>query len=110
MIHWYVYEEDVNARTIEVVDLLSHPYMKRELPAILEQCNGSKDEFAKLIRTALMYQYWARCEYEIILTGWPPPNPTRFKDLKIDIFDQVSMNWDAFIDYIWTHREEIGHD
>lgn len=110
MIHWYVYIENVNRQTIEVVDLFDGYYMSKECPKILEECGEDKEQFAKLLKDALMYQYWSRCEYEIILTGWPPPNKDRFRELKIDVFSQIRLNWDAFIDYVWAHREELRHE
>ena len=107
MIHWYVYTENVNRQRIEVVDLFDSHYMSKEVPTILRKCCDDKAVFSKLLKDVLMYQYWGRCEYEITLTGWPPPRKDMFKDLKVSVFDQLSLNWDAFIDYVWLHREEL---
>ena len=110
MIHWYVYEENFNKQRIEVVDLFDSHYMSKECPKILKKCGEDKSAFASGLKEALMYQYWSRCEYEIVLTGWPPPNKDSFKDMKISIYDQVTLNWDAFIDYVWANREELRHE
>lgn len=58
------------------------------------------DEFKKFILNNALYQFWARCEYEIIVTGWPQQK----KEKKIDVYDQIKMNIDVitkhFMDYI----------
>lgn len=37
------------------------------------------------------------------MTSWPPDTTGRFKDKKIDVYDQIQMNWDVFADYVWTN-------
>ena len=91
------------------------------------------EEFANYIRESLQYYYWSKCEYETIITSWPPYieseeldriNQEKEETLKagrkfyrtavntnvshkIDIYTQVMMNWDRFIDYIWTNKHLI---
>ena len=52
-----------------------------------------------------MYYFWSKCEWEIILSDWPPSDT--FCKEKIDVFDQVMLNWDIFVDYIWNNRQYI---
>lgn len=57
------------------------------------------------MKTDLMYYYWSKCEWEIILSHW-----SEHKDgpsYKIDVFDQIELNWDRFCDYVWEHRTEF---
>lgn len=35
------------------------------------------------------------------------PAKTRFRDEKIDVYDQVMKNWDVFIRYLWNNRTEL---
>ena len=37
-----------------------------------------------------MYQWWSRCEYEIIISDWPPSG----KEEKWDVYKQIEMNLD----------------
>jgi hypothetical protein len=30
-----------------------------------------------------------------------------FRDEKIDVYDQVRLNWDVFIDWLWENRKEL---
>jgi hypothetical protein len=81
----------------------------------------------------LQYYYWSKSEYETIITSWPPYvedeelnrlNSEKEKRIqetgkfyraavnlnvgyKIDIYTQVMMNWDRFIDYIWNNKHLI---
>lgn len=109
MIRWNVYIENFNRRCIEAADLFAgeHSYLRDVCRKALKKYKDDKEQFAEEVRRSLKYQYWGRCEYEIILTSWPPDNSGRFKDEKIDVYDQVLMNWFPFIEYIWSHRKEL---
>lgn len=48
------------------------------------------EEFKKFVRDEGMYQFWSRCEYEIILVDWPGQKVEK----KIDVWNQIEMNWD----------------
>ena len=48
-------------------------------------------EFKDFIKKKSMYQWWARCEYEIILSDWP----SQKIDEKWDVYKQVMMNLDV---------------
>jgi hypothetical protein len=49
------------------------------------------DEFKKFILDKSMYQFWARCEYECIVSGWP----VKKNEVKIDAYDQIKANIDV---------------
>jgi hypothetical protein len=91
------------------------------------------EEFANYTRNSLQYYYWAKCEYETVITSWPPYieneelnrlNKEKTEKIqkgenfyrvsvqlnvgyKIDIYTQVMMNWDRFINYIWNNKHLI---
>lgn len=51
------------------------------------------DELVELkLRHKCMYYFWSKCEYEVIVTGWPDTKTER----KIDIYQQLDANWDVF--------------
>ena len=49
------------------------------------------EEFKEFVRKESFYQFWSRCEYEIILVDWPCQ---KVED-KWDIHDQIMMNLDV---------------
>ncbi len=58
------------------------------------------DKFKKFIESESRYMYWARCQYEIIISDWPSQ---RYKD-KWDIHKQIMMNIDIITNLL---MEEI---
>lgn len=107
--HWNVFIEDFNLRKIVYYDVLAGDWVREHLAKILERSKGDKQHFASELMKMMRWQYWSRCEYEIVLTCWPPVStPDAFKDRKIDVFEQLWINWDQFVDYVWAHRAEFA--
>lgn len=52
----------------------------------------SFDEIKEWVRNRLQYQYWSRCQYEIVLYPWPSGKYDN--GYKIDIYEQCLMNLD----------------
>lgn len=48
------------------------------------------EEFKEFVKKESQYQFWARCEYEMICHGWP----VRKNDYKLDVHEQIMMNLD----------------
>ena len=44
------------------------------------------------LRHKCMYHFWSKCEYEVIVTGWPDTKTEK----KIDIYQQLDANWETF--------------
>jgi hypothetical protein len=92
---------NINAKKFEAYDVI--PYLVR---AYNEQVEKHKEfpndkywkvpvtfeEFKKFVQSESQYQFWSRCEYEIILSDWPPSNPP--VEEKWDVYDQIMMNLD----------------
>lgn len=53
------------------------------------------------LRHKCMYYFWGKCEYEVIVTGWPDTNTEK----KIDIYQQLEANWEIFKNLVF---EVIG--
>jgi len=45
-----------------------------------------------------MYYFWAKCEYEVIVSSWPPREGS---ERKIDIYTQLKANWDIFRELVF---------
>lgn len=54
------------------------------------------DEFRDFVRNESQYQFWGRCEYEIILVDWPCLKTEK----KIDVYDQIMMNLSIITDIL----------
>ena len=85
---FYVIVYDFNRKTFIPYDVI--PYLKKcyyeatSKPETLE-------EFKDFVKNQSMYQWWSRCEYEIILSDWP----SQCQQKKIDVHYQVMANLDT---------------
>ena len=91
IIPYNVINFDFNNKKMESYDIM--PYLvqcyydkkkkRKELPITFE-------EFKEFVKSNSQYMYWARCEYEIIISDWPCKQTWE----KIDIHYQIMLNID----------------
>lgn len=102
---WYIIIENINARNIEKYNIFDHASFLNDCDKAWKDNNGDREngfeKFEKSVRRSLMYYFWGKCEWEILVCGFPFNENDIPK--KIDVFDQVIMNWDNFIDYLWWY-------
>lgn len=127
-IAYYVFVESINNRKIEKYNVLTEGIVAK----IKERTEGISDkaQFAEEVSRLLRYYYWAKCEWEITITEWPARvtpdevlrlsneietyqkkyNKTPYSldtrlrvDEKIDVYTQIMLNWDIFINYVWEN-------
>lgn len=131
---WYVFNYDHNAHEIIPVNVFHHSlyFMEGLIDAKKKYGKGFK-QFSSRVRDILRYSYWFKCEYETVITSWPPyidkKEFLRLKEeydkrinegkefyrsdvrcdvgYKIDVYMQVMMNWDKFIEYVWNNKRLI---
>lgn len=56
----------------------------------------TREEFNEFVESESRRQWWARCEYEIILMDWPAQS----KAEKWDIHKQVMMNFSTIVELL----------
>lgn len=100
-IEWYVYYYDVNRKKINTYNIFEHSSFKKEFSVLLK-CDLTKEVFADQLKHILQYYFWGKCEWEIVLNH---DNGTN-SDRKIDVYEQVMLNWDKFVDYCWSFKSE----
>ena len=101
-IEWYVYYYDVNRKKIDTYNIFEHGSFKKEFNVLLK-CDLTKEVFADQLRHILMYYFWSKCEWETVLKPWVGDmNIGR----KIDVYNQVMLNWDKFVDYCWSFTNQ----
>ena len=121
---WNAYIEDRNSNTIKVFNIFNS---FRFISDVIKANNKYKNDFEFLqeVRSSLMYAFWSKSEYEVIITSWPPYiEKEEFERLtkedikyrtwlnlsmgeKIDIYNQVMINWEAFKLYLLTNKRLI---
>lgn len=105
MLKWNVFYGDWNGKKIDVFNIFNHGSFLRDCAAITESCSDDKDAFRERLKSSLRYYFWCKCEWEIVMSGWPSGRV--IKDRKVDVYTQVESNWDIFFEYVWSHREEF---
>ena len=106
MLEWNVYVGNFNAKKIETHNVFHHTGFTEDCRKAAKKFKNDKAAFAEEVRHSLMYYYWSKCEWDVVIEHWPPANG--FDDSKVDVYSQVMMNWDRFIDYLWENRKELG--
>lgn len=133
---WNVIAEDFNSG-IGYVNVFDYNWPFRAyVYSAYKNYKEDFNSFAKEVHSALMHEYWARSEYEVVVSSWPTgidekevarladeienekkrfPDaahqrvyPNLEKAVKIDVYDQVLMNWEQFINYLWTNKKLIS--
>ena len=108
-LEWYVYVSDFNSGRIEKHNVFDHwRFMEDLVKAARKYKDREREQFEEKLRFYLMYYYWSKCEWEIIIDHFPPSeNKERYRPVKIDVWDQIESNWRPFCDYVWAHRADL---
>lgn len=105
MLEWNVYYEDFNGKKIESFNIFENNKLIEDCKSNLRKNKDNKEEFINQLKKDLMYYYWSKCEWEILLTSWIGIKD--FKAEKIDVYDQIKLNWNRFVDYVWENKKEF---
>lgn len=107
MLAWNVFREDFNARCIKVFNIFDHFSFREACGKAARKYKDDREKFTEEVRRSLMYFFWSKCEYEIILSSWPPDHRGDFQNRKVDVYEQVMLNWPLFAEYVWQNRKEL---
>lgn len=94
---WKVYTEDFTNKEVKLFNVFDHFRFRTGVEKAFKECNGNKIDFSKRVRSEAIYYYAWKCEYEVYVSSMWKKEP-----LKIDVFQQLEINWDKFIDYTWN--------
>ena len=98
---WLVTYHDCNADKITYYDVLK--YREDQIKQLKKKCN-TKAEFSEKIRREMMWSFWSKCEWEIIIEidennrVWLSPwvgsrNPV---NSRVDVTDRADFDWKVF--------------
>ena len=133
-LEWYVFIHDDNTHEIVPVNVFNHSLCFMEgLIEAKKKYGKDYKKFSNKVRDILRYSYWSKCEYETLITSLLPyidkkeflrirneydkrinegkefyyENVHLTVGCKIDVYTQVMMNWDRFIEYVWNNKHLI---
>ncbi len=106
MLEWNVYVSDWNAGTIKPYNVFSNVSLMEDTRKNYKKNKDNKEVFLEELRRDLVYYYRWKCEWEITLSHWPPRIDA--KNRKIDVYDQVTLNWPRFCEYVLANEKEFA--
>ena len=98
-LEWYAYYEDFNGKKIVPFNIFNHSRFSKDIKEEFKKNKDNFEEFKERLQRNLQYYYWSKCEWEIILSAWI--NSGCVPEVKIDVYDQVMLNFDLFAKYVW---------
>lgn len=130
-LEWNVYTHDFNRGEIKTFNIFNHGRFLEDVKKSLKKCE-TKEKFEEKLKGHLFYYYNSKCEWEVVITSWVPHitvaeldrlNAERERTLreynrepyrlyvnpdvaeKIDVYSQVMLNWNVFVNYIWSNKK-----
>lgn len=128
---WMVYRYNINRKSIEQFNIFNHCRFAEDVERDLKKCK-TKEEFSEKLKSRLLYYFWCKAEYEVVVTSFPPRIKKDELDRlnsdykehtekyghapcclytnsevgeKVDIYSQVMMNFEHFINYVWSGKK-----
>ena len=129
---WNVYDYSQNDNEMRVFNVFNRSSFDHNVEKILKQ-DTTKEEFSELLRRQVQYYYWAKAEWECVITDLNPHigqrdlerilNECYLKKTnadrlcrythvnlsdaeKIDVYDQLRLNWEEFVEYVWSFKKK----
>ena len=116
---WNVYKKEWNENKLEVFNIFEHSLFWEEIQKLKKKYKRDNNiNLKERVRIYLFYYFGSKCEYEITLTSFPVyidkeeidkikksenkycENIDLQVEKKVDIYEQVMMNYDIFFDYL----------
>lgn len=118
MLEWNVFVENVNSGQIETFNIFRHGKFPEDCKDALllfeKECGEqgdvwrSYDNLVTNIENSLRYWFGNKCEYEVLVSGWPPGGKT--KEKKIDVYQQIKINLYKFVNYIIKNKDVLCNE
>lgn len=104
---WIVYVENFNQKCIEEYNIFDHDLFwdDCQLAWITAEHYATTpkermEDFNERIMLEVNYHFWGKIEWEIVLTTSIPKED--FKNNKINVSDQIKLNKEQFLAYLWN--------
>ena len=86
---WKVYVYNRNSKGMEQYNLFENYNFLHSVAEHTRDCED-KEVFADIVSVYLMHYFWAKCEWEIIISPWIAQGQN--EERKIDVYEQIMTN------------------
>ena len=62
------------------------------------------EDFKNFVKNESLYQFWSRCEYEMICHAWPVKKNAH----KLDVHEQIMMNIDVIAEILYKEMHKLS--
>ena len=100
-----VYIEDVNHNCFEIYNIFDHYHFVKDTQMNIKKNKENQNEFNEQLKSDIMYYFWSKSEWEIVVSSHFSKGA---KEKKVDVYDQLMLNWEIFSDYIWNNKKTIS--
>ena len=101
---WRVFYFDINRGKVGAFNIFDHGRFREDVIQNFKKYL-TKEEFVDHVERDLFYYFWCKAEWEIWIDGWIGERSK--SGVKVDVYNQVKLNWDVFTEYLWSQREEV---
>lgn len=98
---WNVFYHSINGKKISTMNIFNHAGFSNDVQQCLRE-SKNKNSFGVELNSILMYYFWCKSEYEVVISPWC--GGTADMGIKVDIYRQVMNNWPVFLDYCWSYK------
>lgn len=102
---WYVFYYDQNKERVVKWNIFDHRAFTEDLKILYSKQYDLNSFSADLQHYAICY-FWSKYEYEMFIEPWHNDKAVH----KIDVFDQLMMNWDIFARYCYNYQTHERSD
>ena len=101
-LEWNVFRMNLQKRQIETFNIFDHGRFRKTTIERLKECS-TKEDFEYEFKRLVFYHYAWKFEYETCIGSIISSEANK----KIDIRNQLQLNWNRLVDYLWGNKEEI---
>ena len=94
-LEWNVFYYDFNAKEIKVSNVFNHGRYKTDVENLLHKCKDI-EEFSDKLRSATMYYFWSKCEWETIIYPWVGDEKAAYNLGKEQILSLLNQSLNEF--------------
>jgi hypothetical protein len=99
LLEWKVFLYDFNNMQPKEYNIFKNANLQKYLSKLYKDCQNDRDKFTQELNRLLLWLFCGRCEYEFIMSSWPPSE--KDKKYKLDVYEQLMLNFDRLVEYLW---------